>query len=239
MRWRRQSAADVDGDGHFDLFMANYGPNGLFLNRGGGTFEDVSKAWGIAIDSRYDTCAFDDVDNDGRVDFYVNGTVTGGKSYPDSLFRNTGSRFEEITPENIRALDADHGAIWFDFDRDGAVDLALAGSQASGMHLLLRNRLPAANARQSISVRVLDARRRATRAGAEIRVYAAGTRQLIAARLVDSGSGYNAQSDMPVHVGIGAAPRVDVEVIVPRGGRRVVTRRAGAAPGARVTVVTR
>ena len=47
----RPCAADVNDDGRFDLFAANYGPNGLFLNRGGGTFEDVSQAWGIAIDA--------------------------------------------------------------------------------------------------------------------------------------------------------------------------------------------
>ena len=156
----RPCAADVDGDGQFDLFTANYGPNGLFLNRGGGRFEDVSKAWGIAIDSRYDTCAFADFDNDGRVDAYVNGTVTGGRSYADTLFRNTGSRFEDVTPANIRALEASHGAIWFDVDGDGAIDLALAGSQASGMHLLLRSLLPAADAHQ-FDVRVPRAQPRA------------------------------------------------------------------------------
>ena len=70
----------------------------LFLNRGGGRFEDVSTAWGIAIDGRYDTCALGDFDNDGRIDLYVNGTVTGGVSYRDYLFRNTGTRFEDVTP---------------------------------------------------------------------------------------------------------------------------------------------
>jgi hypothetical protein len=32
----RPCVADVDGDGHLDLFAANYGRNGLFLNRGAG-----------------------------------------------------------------------------------------------------------------------------------------------------------------------------------------------------------
>ena len=138
----RPCAADVNGDGRFDLFTANYGPNGLFLNRGGGKFEDVSAAWGIAIDARYDTCAFADFDNDGRLDLYVNGTVTGGKSYRDYLFRNTGTRFEDVTPDNIRALEADHGALWADVDGDGDEDLALTGAQPNGMHLLLRNLHP-------------------------------------------------------------------------------------------------
>jgi hypothetical protein len=124
----RPCVADVDGDGRFDVFTANYGPNGLFLNRGGGKFEDVSAAWGIAIDSRYDTCAFADFDNDGRLDLFVNGTVTGGKSYRDYLFRNTGARFEDVTPDHIKALDADHGVLWADIDGDGDEDLALTGS---------------------------------------------------------------------------------------------------------------
>jgi hypothetical protein len=223
----RPCAADVDGDGRFDLFTANYGPNGLFLNRGGGKFEDVSAAWGVALDSRYDTCAFGDFDNDGRVDLYVNGTVTGGKSYPDHLFRNTGTRFEDVTPENIRLLEADHGALWADVDGDGDEDLALTGSQPAGMHLLLRNLLPAAEAGHSLRIRVVDGRGRATRAGAEVRVYAAGTRRHLAARLVDSGSGYDAQNDVPVHVGLAGERRVDVEVTFPGAGRRPVTRQRG------------
>ena len=68
---------------------------------------------------------------------------------------------------------------------------------------------------------MLDAAGRATLAGAEVRVFAAGTTRLAGARLVDAGSGYDAQSDMPVHIGVPAGmPRVDVQLIVPRGGRR-------------------
>ena len=99
------------------------------------------------------------------------------------------------------------------------------------MHLLLRNLLPAADARRSIGIRVVDSRRRATRAGAEVRVYGAGTRRLIGARLVDSGSGYDAQNDMPVRVGLGRAGRADVEVTWPGGGRRTVVGMRGVAAG--------
>jgi hypothetical protein len=77
----RVCAADVDSDGKFDVFAANYGPLGFFSNRGKGVFEDRSSAWAIAIDSRYDACAFADFDHDGRLDLYVNGTVTGGASW--------------------------------------------------------------------------------------------------------------------------------------------------------------
>ncbi len=218
----RVCAGDLDGDGRFDLVAANYGPLGFFSNRGGGKFEDRAVSLGLAIDSRYDSCAPADYDHDGRLDLYVNGTVTGGASFQDFLFRNTGSSFEDVTPPNLRALQADHGVQWADVDADGDLDLALTGSRPDGMHLIMRNLLPAADAARSLQVRVRRLRRGARRcAGAEVRVFAAGSTRLAGARLVDSGSGYDAQNDAPVHVGIPPGmTRVDVQVIVPRNGTR-------------------
>ncbi len=233
----RVCAADVDADGRFDLFAANYGPLGFFSNRGKGAFEDRAAAWAIAIDSRYDTCAFADIDHDGRLDLYVNGTVTGGASWQDSLFHNTGSAFADVTPPSIRRLQADHGAQWADVDGDGDLDLALTGARTDGMHLVMRNLLPAADAQRGLHVRVVDDQGRATLAGAEVRVFAAGTTRLVGARLVDSGSGYDAQNDMPIHVGVPAGvSRVDVQVIMPRNGKRVPVWQRSVAPGKTVTV---
>ncbi len=236
----RVCAADVDSDGKFDLFAANYGPLGFFSNRGKGAFEDRSAAWQIAIDSRYDACAFGDFDHDGTLDLYVNGTVTGGASWQDSLFRNTGTAFVDVTPVAIRKLQADHGVQWADVDGDGDLDLALTGSRTDGMHLVMRNMLPAASASRGLHVRVVDGKGRATRAGAEVRAYAAGTTRVIGSRLVDSGSGYDAQSDMPVHFGVPpGVSRVDVQVIVPIGGKRVPIWQRGVAPGKTITVRTK
>jgi hypothetical protein len=198
----RPCVADVNGDGRLDLFTANYGRNGLFLARGQGRFEDVSEAWGIAIDARYDTCAFADIDHDGRIDLYVNGTVTGGVNYQDYLFRNTGTRFEDVTPENLRAIPGDHGAAWADFDRDGDLDLALTGVGDQPMPLLMRNLLPQPEARRSLLARVVDERGRSVRAGAEVFLGVKDGSRPIASRIMDSGSGYNAQNDMPVHFGL-------------------------------------
>jgi hypothetical protein len=73
-----------------------------------------------------------------------------------------------------------------------------------------------------------------------VRVYAAGTARLIGARLVDSGSGYDSQSDTPVHVGIPAGiTRVDVQVIVPRHGMRTPVWQRGVSPGRLITVRTK
>jgi len=219
------------------LFAANYGPLGFFSNRGKGVFEDRSAAWQIAIDSRYDTCAFADFDHDGRLDLYVNGTITGGASWQDSLFRNTGSSFVDVTPPLVRKLQADHGVQWADVDGDGDLDLALTGSRSDGTHLIMRNLLPPADAARGLHVRVVDARGRATLAGAEVRVFAAGSTRLIGTRLVDSGSGYDAQNDMPVHVAVpSGVARVDVQVIVPSGGKRIAVWQRGTSPGKTITI---
>ena len=235
----RPCAADVDGDGRFDLFMANYGPNGLFLNRGGGRFEDVSRAWGVAIDGRYDACAFADIDHDARLDLYVNGTVTGGTSYRDYLFRSSGRAFVDVTPPALLALHADHGVQWADADGDGDLDLALTGSRPDGMHSLLRNPLAAAAARRSLFVRVLDARGRATRAGAVVRVFAAGTRRVLGAGIVDTGSGYNAQNDLPVHIGLATDTAVDVEATFPAAGRQATGIARGIRPGRTISMAVK
>jgi hypothetical protein len=214
--------ADVDADGVADLIVANYGANGLLLGTGDGRFRDVGAAWGIAVDGRHDTCAAADVDHDGRLDLYVNGTVSATESWRDWLWTQTSpGGFVDRTPANVRALHASHGVQWADVDGDGALDLALAGTRADMPHALLRNVLPAAVARRSLQVRVLTAEGRPGPAGAEVRVYAAGTRRLLATRWTDAGSGYDAQSDAPVHVGLASAGRVDVEVTVPAGRSRV------------------
>jgi imidazolonepropionase-like amidohydrolase len=240
----RPCAADVDGDGRLDLVAANYGRNGLLLNRRDGTFIDASDAWGVASDGRFDSCALGDVDHDGHLDLFLNGTFTGGVSYNDYLLRNTGSRFENVTPAAFAATPSTHGAQWFDADADGDVDLALNGVAGRGTLALLRNTRSRRASGRSLQVRVVDSRGAPTRGGAEVRVYAAGTRRLLGVRLVDSGSGYDAQNVMPVHFGVSDQSVVDVEVVWPSGSARVSTWRRGVtiarqSPGRAVEVRSR
>jgi hypothetical protein len=127
-----------------------------------------------------------------------------------------------------------------DFDSDGDLDFAIANNNPNGTHSLYRNLLPAAQAARSVQVRVVDARGRATRPGAEVRVYSAGTRALLGMGIVDSGGGYCSQNVMPVHVGLGTDARVDIEVTAIVGGKRVTSRVNGvnpsSAPGVPVVV---
>jgi len=90
---------------------------------------------------------------------------------------------------------------------------------------VLRNALEASRARRAVRVLVVDAQRRRVRAGAEVRAYAAGTRRLLATAIVDAGSGYDAQSDLPVHLGLPEGGKVDLEVTWPAAGDRRVTKK--------------
>ena len=109
------AAADFDNDGWVDLYVANYGANQLWRNRGrtddgSVRFEDVTEAW-QAGDRRWTSAlAVLDFDRDGFIDLYVGNylrfeiashkacTITSGQrdychpsNYPsedDLLFRN-------------------------------------------------------------------------------------------------------------------------------------------------------
>jgi hypothetical protein len=235
----RPCAVDYDHDGDLDLFTANYGPNGLFRNPGnGGRWENVAASEGLATDARYDTCAWADFDHDGRVDLYVNGTVTGGVSYRDWLLRREGGAFADVTPPEL-LVEADHGATWVDFDLDGDLDLALTGAQDVGTHVLARNLLRPEVAWHELKIRILDEAGLPLRAGTEIRAFAAGTFDILATALVDTGSGYNSQSDLPVHIGLPGGQPVGLEVTTLDGTHRYETRVPGVDPGAyRGRVVT-
>lgn len=226
------AVADFDLDGDLDLFVANYGPSVLYRNDAGRAFVDVSKDVGLDVRTHVTTAAWGDLDADGRPDLYLAAFLADQPHYRDWLFHNShivprstgspvGTRFFEVLPDVLLTHDATHGVQFVDFDRDGALDLALTNNDAQGGHFLLRNADPA-NAR-GLSVLVADQNGRLTRAGAEVRVYAPGTRQLLASGLVDAGGGYCAQSAGPVFLGVpSGVKRVDLEITMPADGGRTV-----------------
>jgi len=231
------SVADVDGDGDLDLFVAGYGANFLYRNDGRGTFTQVAAQWGVAGGDKATPSRWGDYDNDGRPDLYVSSYVDQPLEEHDFLFHHEGGRFADILASLKLPRGATHGVQWVDFDGDGDLDLALTNNNPNGAHPLYRNLLPAARAKQSVQVMVVDERGRATRAGSEVRVYRAGTRKLLGVGLVDTGSGYCSQNVMPVHVGLGFSGRVDIEVASMSKAGRVVTRSTGITPGRSVVVV--
>jgi hypothetical protein len=53
---------------------------------------------------------------------------------------------------------------------------------------------------------------------------------------VDTGSGYNAQNDLPVHIGLATDAAVDVEATFPAAGRKVTGTARGIRPGRTISV---
>ncbi|MDH5235436.1 MAG: VCBS repeat-containing protein, partial [Gemmatimonadota bacterium] len=119
------AAADVDGDGLPDLFFTTQlGRNELWRNLGSGTFEDISAKAGIdLVDVVAVGASFADIDNDGDPDLLVT-TVRHG----NRLFENLGGgAFRDISKAAGVGYDGhSSGAVFFDYDRDGRVDLFVA-----------------------------------------------------------------------------------------------------------------
>ena len=131
--------ADYDNDGWLDLFVVNQaGPltlsadevrsssarSALYRNNGDGTFTDVSASAGIDYRSHGMGAAWGDYDNDGWPDLVVS-------SYGENeLFRNNGDGTFDRRGEQsgIGAYQGFWtGVSWGDFDRDGLLDLYVAG----------------------------------------------------------------------------------------------------------------
>jgi enediyne biosynthesis protein E4 len=116
------AAADVDGDGLYDIYFASQlGGNELWHNLGNGKFENITDQAGVGLKGRVNvSSAFGDVDNTGHQDLYVT-TVNEG----NVLFQNDGhGHFKDITHEaGLDLVAHSSGAFFFDYDNDGLVDL--------------------------------------------------------------------------------------------------------------------
>jgi hypothetical protein len=126
-------AADFDGDGKVDLYVANdMNPNFLFRNRGDGTFEDITEASGAAFDEKGQAQSgmgvdCEDVNGDGLPELFV----TNFSNEYNTLYQNLGkASFLDTTAFFGLAADTMPYVKWgtalADFDSDGWPDIFAA-----------------------------------------------------------------------------------------------------------------
>ena len=125
--------ADLDGDAWPDIFCSDDGrPNRLFINKHNGTFTEEAAARGIAFNAMGATAAnmgtaFADVDGDGLGDIFV----THLMDEFHSLFKQgpRGVFADQIAAAGLQKQSwrgTGFGAVFADFNSDGAPDLAFA-----------------------------------------------------------------------------------------------------------------
>lgn len=119
---------DMNMDGWPDLHVSNdrnASPNAMLLNKGDGTFEDISASSGMdfAIDAMSNTVG--DYDNDGDLDIYVSNHVAGNR-----LMRNNGdSTFTNVASSSgVAVHQVSWAALWLDHDLNGWQDLFVCTS---------------------------------------------------------------------------------------------------------------
>jgi VCBS repeat protein/ASPIC/UnbV protein len=232
---------DYNNDGWLDLYVSGYRAqvadiaaeilgrpsNGesprLYLNKGDGTFTDVTNDVNLQRVQYVMGSNYGDLDSDGYPDFYV---ATGDPAYEsvmaNRMFRNdVGTRFQEVTTSGgFGHLQKGHAVSFGDADNDGDQDILLNMGGATQADKA-RNALfvNPGHGNHWITLRLEGGRTNRAAIGVRVRVSVLedGAERIIHERVTGGGS-FGANS-LQLEIGLGAADAVTaVEVDWPASG---------------------
>ncbi len=219
------AVGDFENAGRAGIVITNFDNEMIGLYRAGkpGSYDEISMASGVGGPSKTTLgfgCAFLDTDLDGRLDLAVaNGhidetvrNIRGNVGYaqPPQLFMNEGGgKFREAASEtggDFAKAKVGRGLALGDFDRDGDLDLLLTTN--NGAAFLYRNDQSAGRKALRFYLRGTKSNRDAI--GSTVRVYNGNEMQT---RIVQGGSSYLSQSELPVTFGMGGRDKAERVVI--------------------------
>lgn len=149
------AVADLNRDGHFDLYVAGYirldlvegqnifnkegygGSSRLFMNRGDNTFEDVTETAGLSYKHNTFMGIFVDVDQDGHEDLVVahdTGQVRTWQNQGDGTFVNRENPSSSFYSYPM-------GIAVGDYNNDGRVDFAFSNVGSTPPNFMIRGDL--------------------------------------------------------------------------------------------------
>jgi hypothetical protein len=213
-------AADFDGDGFQDLFVANVDQEmySLYRNNKDETFTDVARPNGVAEATRLMSgwgLKFFDYDNDGLIDlFLANGhpddmieQYSGQVKYsePLLLFHHEGDKLINVSDKSGPVFKKDfpaRGMAVGDFNNDGRLDVLVANNGKPP--LLLRNNAGKEN--HWVGLRLQGAKANRDAVGAIINWSVGGVKK---SKLKTNGGSYLSSHDPRELFGIGKATKLD------------------------------
>ena len=128
------AAGDVNNDGLVDLyFSGNENSGRLYINKGNFKFEDVTEKAGLITNRWCTGVSMVDINQDGWLDIYIN--VAGSPKFGNTanlLYINNrnGTFTEEAAKYGIADTRLTMNASFFDYDKDGDLDLFLITNPA-------------------------------------------------------------------------------------------------------------
>jgi len=226
--------ADVDNDGHLDLFVTSYAqePSTLYRSLGNGLFEDATLASGAGQGTLLNVTwgnGLVDFDNDGDRDIFIAcGHVQDNVEKYDNRFAyaqrnivrvNTGAGKFVTLPHRknhgLNALLSSRGAGFDDLDQDGDIDVVVLNARSKPT--ILRNDTDSEG--HWLSVRLKGVNTNRDGVGARVTVKAG---ELTLVDEVHSGRAYQSHFGTCLHFGLGRQKKVDrIEVNWIGGGRDV------------------
>ena len=214
-------AADVDGDGWQDLFVANVDQEmfSFYRNNHNESFTDIAHKNDVAQSTRLLSgwgLKFFDYDNDGQLDLIL------ANGHPDDMIDSYSQQVKYKEPlllfhndggSKLHNVSADSGPVFTkafparglavgDFNNDGSPDILIGNN--GGPPVLLRNNCPSSNHWLGLKLRGVKCNRDAI--GAKITWSAGGT---VRSRMKNNGGSYLSSHDPREILGCGSASGID------------------------------